>query len=372
MSGDRPTSKRKLAAAALNKKEQRRQALAFGALGLVGGPAAAATLNYIARGNPLPVGVKSVPRWLAASAAAGAITGGLLPTLQRRIGDSIQADANLRAHRQRTKKLKTASVSRLSDIVEKALTSGLQQRALDAGLGATLGALIAPVAASMTGPGGDTTETTGRDVLTGAIAGAIGGLASGLGAGAVGGLLGGGFSGMFDRTKKASQAGQDLRVPVMGGMKFPTADSTGAAQKKLQQSSAEVGPQPAPTYSMMGKMKKAAPGDDMDPMIDDPLIQYLQKTAKDEAKDQPPLTGLVDGSELKDNLSDMPRGEEEREFASEPPGPTPVMESNGKGETKSVAVELFSNSQAMRKKYDDKDHPFEGFDQGVVDRILGL
>lgn len=258
---------------------------------------------------------------------------------------------------------------RLGAILDKVMSSGLQQRAASAGIGAALGAVLGPTAATLTGDSKSDKDTLTRDMLAGAVGGAVGGLMGPAG-GALGATSGGLLAGLFD--KKASDPGQDLRLPVMGGTKFPTHDSVGAASKKLQQSSAEVGPQPAPTYSMMGKMKKAEPGDDMDPMMDDPLVQYLKKTAADEAKEQPPLTGLVEGSELKDNLPDMPLGKEEHELTSMCPCPTPRMESHGKSEVKATTGELFSNSQATRKKFDDKDHAFEGFDKGVVDRILGL
>jgi len=89
----------KVAAAALTKREKRRQALEYGALGLVGGPLAATTFNLISRGSFLPPMVTSVPRWLAGSAAVGLITSGAIPAIQRQIGDRIQAEANARARR---------------------------------------------------------------------------------------------------------------------------------------------------------------------------------------------------------------------------------------------------------------------------------
>jgi hypothetical protein len=257
---------------------------------------------------------------------------------------------------------------RLGSIVEKLMSAGgIEQRALSAGIGAALGAVLGPTAATITGAPTSNENTLTRDMVAGALGGAIGGLVGPAG-GAVGGTAGGLMAGLFD--KGASDAGQDMRLPVMGGTKFPTHDSIGAANKKLQQSSAEVGPQPAPTYSMMGKMKKAWIGDPMDPMTDDPLVLFLKKAAVQEtAKEQPPLTGLVDGSVLENNHADMPLGKEEHELTSLPPEPTKGMIPKTPCE---VVEDHFDNAQTMRKKLYEKDHPWEGFDQGVVDRVLGL
>ena len=367
-------SKSKLASVALTKKEKRRQTLTYAALGALGGPTAAAAFNLITRNTPLPPMVKSVPRWLLGSAAAGAITSGAIPTIQRQIGDSIQAEAAARVHRahlraERRSLPKLASVGRLVSAIEKAMAAGMGQRATNAGMGAALGALIGPVASTMTGSSDITTETVGRDMMVGAISGAIGGLAAGPGAGALTGMFGGGIAGMFDREKKASMDGQDLRLPVMGGTKFPTNDSVGSAASKLQQSSAEVGPQPKPSF----QMKKASLGEPMDPMMDDPLVLFLKTAAvKEDAKEQPPLSDLLNGTALKDNIDDLPLIEKEPELASKCPCPTSRMESRGTSDVKAVASELFENAATMRRKSDDKEHPFEGFDQGVVDRVLGL
>jgi len=91
----------KVAAASLSKQEKRQQALRFGALGLVGGPAVSSLFNIISKGHPLPVGVKSIPRWLAASTVAGALTSGAIPAVQQHIAAGIQAKANDRVRRAR-------------------------------------------------------------------------------------------------------------------------------------------------------------------------------------------------------------------------------------------------------------------------------
>jgi hypothetical protein len=377
-----PTSLGELikAAVALNKSEKRRQALQFGALGAVSGPAITALSNIVQKGKPLPEGVKSIPRWLAGSMTAGALFGGAVPLVRHQLERNIQADAGerLRRARQRAERkalAKTAAPAfsgRLGEILNKITSSGTKQQALNVGVGAGLGSVLGPVAASLTGDSASDKDTLKRDMTAGALAGAIGALSASPGGDVLGGVLGGGIVGLFD--KESSAGGQDLRLPVMGGTKFPTQDSIRPAKKQLQRSSAEVGPQPASTYSEIGKMKKvAASGDDMDPMLDDPLVLFLKKAAVEEtAKEQPPLTGLVEGSKLEDNLGNMPLGEEEQEATSQPPCPTPRMAARGHSQVSATTGELFSNSKTTRKKFEDKDHPFEGFDKGVVDRILGL
>lgn len=86
-------------AVALNKEERRRQALQFGALGLIGGPAVGALYNTITRGHPLPVGVKSPWRWLAGTTAAGLATSGAIPVVQQQLAGNIQAEAQERLRR---------------------------------------------------------------------------------------------------------------------------------------------------------------------------------------------------------------------------------------------------------------------------------
>lgn len=88
-------------AVALNKEEKRRQALQFGALGLIGGPAIGALYNTITRGQPMPVGVKSPWRWLAGTTAAGLATSGAIPVIQQQLTSNIQESARARMHRAR-------------------------------------------------------------------------------------------------------------------------------------------------------------------------------------------------------------------------------------------------------------------------------
>ena len=238
---------------------------------------------------------------------------------------------------------------RLTDIIGKITSVGIQPRAVSAGIGAALGAVLGPTAATLTGDPKSDRETTVRDMLAGAIGGAVGGLIGpGMmpASGAAGGVAGGLLAGLFD--KKASQPGQDLRMPVMGGTKFPTSDSTQPASQKLNQSSAEVGAMP-PSMSRGAKLddvvaapkpKWASTGDPMDPMMDDPLVLFLKKAADEPAKEPPPLTGLVEGDQLKDNIDSMPLGKEVHELSSLPPGATTRMHDKVESDTYSAVKEL--------------------------------
>jgi hypothetical protein len=184
--------------------------------------------------------------------------------------------------------------------------------------------------------------------------------------------------------KTASDAGQDLRTPILGGTKFPTNDSKAYAKKQFELSSAEVGPvQPsqkgAKLQDLVPKFKAAAckkmapyqqtrkgrrpirahnlvkkAGDPMDPITTDPLVQYLKKEAAE---------GKVD-----DNLSDMVVEPPEKPLTLECPCPTKTMNERfeaSQAETKA----LFDNKDAVSHKYLDHSHPYS---EGVVDRILGL
>jgi len=91
----------KVAAAALTKKERRRQALEFGALGMLSGPVVGSTINLISKGRPLPEGVKSIPRWLLGSMAGGALVSGAIPAVRHSLERNIQQQANERARRKR-------------------------------------------------------------------------------------------------------------------------------------------------------------------------------------------------------------------------------------------------------------------------------
>ena len=173
------------------------------------------------------------------------------------------------------------------------------------------------------------------------------------------------FSGVL---KTASMPGQDLRLPITGGTKFPTDDSKSFAEKNLQESQgkAEVGPAP-----LMAKLKPKGPSvQDIAPkpststagslpkighaMYNDPLIQYLRKQAM----------------KVEDNHDAVPTQKSE---TPEDPGdgqdPTmsPEQERLGVNPHEEYLRSLFDNTGGMRQKYKQKEHPATS---GQVDRIL--
>lgn len=147
--------------------------------------------------------------------------------------------------------------------------------------------------------------------------------------------------------KTASEAGQDLRLPVMGGTKFPTLDSKSVPMQRLRtsQKAAEVGPVPS--------QKKLAPkGPSLKlgaVMSDDPLIQYLKKRA----------------AALEDNLEDMPTGPPEEAVADGCPAPKGELRSQP-ARDKSMLGGLFDHP-SKEAKYLARMHPATS---GRVDRVL--
>ncbi len=167
--------------------------------------------------------------------------------------------------------------------------------------------------------------------------------------------------------KTAAMGGQDLRLPVMGGTKFPTDDSKGGPQGLLSKSmsSAEKGPSPtmgqlAPTGptvpKITGQPQGVMPktGGDMT-LQNDPLIQYLKKQA-----------GLVGTNSMEDNHDNMPTGPEETELSTAPPQPTKDNEQESMGTWTGYLKAQFDNSKGLAPKYIQKDQPPE---PGKVDQL---
>jgi hypothetical protein len=171
-----------------------------------------------------------------------------------------------------------------------------------------------------------------------------------------------------DTPKVASMSGQDLRLPITGGMKFPTDDSKGFAKKNLEESQgkAEVGPAP-----LMAKLKPKGPTvQDVAPkpststagslpkighaMQNDPLIVYLRKQAM----------------QVEDNHDALPQ--QQSETPEDPgDGQDPTMSSRqqrvGVNPHQEYLRSIFSNRKGIRQKYTQKDHPATS---GQVDKIL--
>lgn len=155
--------------------------------------------------------------------------------------------------------------------------------------------------------------------------------------------------------KKGSQSGADLRIPLMGGTKFPTNDSLSQARSTLKEHQnvgkpKMVRPVVQPVYGV-NAMKL---GSDFS---DDPLVQYLKKTAQ-EAK--------VDSEgKLDDNIEEMKTSPQEPALASHPVG-TQRGEKTHK-DWRDYLNEHFSNKEGITGKYLDHHHDYK---EGVVDRVL--
>lgn len=121
--------------------------------------------------------------------------------------------------------------------------------------------------------------------------------------------------------KVASMAGQDLRSPMLGGVKMPTDDSKQTAADLLERSqkSADVGPAPTALQlkpqgpklkevavkmpSNQGSLPEIGQPKVATAIQNDPLVQFLKKEAM----------------QLDTNFDEMLRGEPEKEQASAPP-----------------------------------------------------
>ena len=179
--------------------------------------------------------------------------------------------------------------------------------------------------------------------------------------------------------KKASLPGQDLRLPVMGGTKFPTKDSLAGPKSLLTKSLGKTEVGPAPSLSSLNPtgpgIKDIAPvppgapnlmpkvGSDMN-IENDPLVQYLKKQAEDIPKKVTPEKGGV----MPGNIKDMKTGPGEKERTSEPPCPEKEHVDKSQKHTGSMLRELFTHKQS-RKKHEDKDHTPKA---GAVDRRLAV
>lgn len=79
----------------LSDAEERRQALKFTGLGAVSFPVISGVANLVSSGRTIPKGVKPT-RWIAGQSAAGAVSGGLLPSIRHNIERQTQDEARER------------------------------------------------------------------------------------------------------------------------------------------------------------------------------------------------------------------------------------------------------------------------------------
>jgi hypothetical protein len=168
------------------------------------------------------------------------------------------------------------------------------------------------------------------------------------------------------KIKESAQGGQDLRLPVMGGTKFPTDDSkTGPASLlSKSQGKAEVGPAPS--------MKSLAPGPPTIPQVTGTTSSTMPKVGADMAIQNDPLMKYLkkQAEELKDNLEALPKSKPEKEMSTEDPTPAAMDEEHkGRVDTTGALGRLFDGKGAFRQKYTDKDRPVSSA-QKIVDKVL--
>jgi len=166
--------------------------------------------------------------------------------------------------------------------------------------------------------------------------------------------------------KAASIPGQDLRLPITGGTKFPTKDSIAGAQKLLNQSKGrtEVGPSPkmtqikptGPTIQQIAPKTSPSTAGSIPKLggkmsiQNDPLVKYLKKQA----------------AELEDNKADMPLGKQEPELSTEDPKPDEQSKDRMRVGM-ALLSQLFQHTGAVRAKCHEKDHPAKA---GEVNKVL--
>lgn len=174
--------------------------------------------------------------------------------------------------------------------------------------------------------------------------------------------------------KTASAPGQDLRLPITGGMKFPTDDSKSFAKKNLEeaQGKAEVGPAPLmeklkpkgptvqdiaakPSNSTAGSLPKIG-----SVMLHDPLIKFLRE---DHLKK---VAAQVENN-LKDSVKDAPQEKKEDPGDGQDPTPPPKLETEGVNPHRQYLEKIFSNKSGIRKRYDQREAPAT---PGQVDKVL--
>jgi hypothetical protein len=151
--------------------------------------------------------------------------------------------------------------------------------------------------------------------------------------------------------KMSSMSGSDLRLPVMGGTKFPTQDSIQPAKSKLKETQAVGNPKPVRPKFKTTDFGTAKVGEAMD-ISQDPLVQYLKKQA----------------TVLEDNESAMELGTPEEALADK----TECAYDDNKKRTadwRGGLTSSFQNKKGVTDKFMEKDHDYSS---GVVDRVLGI
>lgn len=155
---------------------------------------------------------------------------------------------------------------------------------------------------------------------------------------------------IYEILKIASLAGQDLRIPVMGGTQFPTQDSLQYSKSLLQKGRnamemssssnpnqlGKSGPTTKDITPNLGTTKGDLPqfkGASMDKIANDPLVQYLKK----QAQDSPSELGL-------DSVGmDPPKSSPDASFSEE-------MYNSFRQHHQDTLKKLFENSAAAARR----------------------
>jgi hypothetical protein len=156
--------------------------------------------------------------------------------------------------------------------------------------------------------------------------------------------------------KKASQSGADLRIPLMGGTKFPTNDSLSQSRKTLKEHQNVGKPrmvqpvvQPVTGVNTMPKLGSE--------YASDPLVQYLKKVAQQ--------TKVDSEGKVPDDSGDMITGPGDKELASH--SAEPQRGDKTRDEWRSALEKMFATHGGITGKYLDHHHSYK---EGVVPREL--
>jgi hypothetical protein len=284
--------------ARLTKNEERRQALQFAGLGAAAVPVSSGIANLIEHGKLTGL-AKSPGRWLGARLAGGALAFGALPAIRNVVARSNVRKANLR-------------------------------RKLEADLRAMNIARPIKTAAEVKSKYKLRSKTRPYRAET---------------------LI----------KKLSSPAGADLRIPLMGGTKFPTSDSLAPIKQKLQKSQKIGVPQDPKGVKLDDVIPKFGSSGDVMDFSADPLVQYLRKQAA--ATPPPPMK--VSGGALEDNKEELEKGEETKELVSENPNPEPP--SSVSEWYRQYLSKQVKNVKGIDHKYLEKDHKAA---PGALDKAL--
>lgn len=202
--------------------------------------------------------------------------------------------------------------------------------------------------------------------------------------------------------KHGSLSGQDLRLPLMGGSRFPTKDSLDVPKKMLSmsQKASEAGPIPT-----IGKLTSTGPkmediipqtgGRNIMPKLaslsdydKDPLIQYLRMSNShgplnsNYSYDQPcenrnePTTGRPDQSSvcpcgrLDDNKDELRTDNEVDPLTMGSPYMPRQEASEIRSDLREYLKDQFTADKGFRRKGSEKDHSYGGESESVVDKVL--